>query len=1267
MVDSDDLIGRILGGSIRIRKLLGRGGMGAVYEGYQEKLDRKLAVKVMTPEHAQNPVAPDYFLREARAASRLRHPNIIQIFDFGEEDDLLYIAMEYVPGRSLQDIIDEESPLAPERIVDILDQTLAALEEAHAKKVIHRDLKPENLMVEKGRDGDFVKVLDFGIAKPQGPDEDVGPITRSGQVIGTPEFMSPEQARGDQVDPRSDLFAIGAVLYNMLTGKLPFTAKTVAATLVELLQEDPPPPSAARPDLEVHPGLEAVCLRALKKEVDLRYESAAAFRKALQDALDESKEPAKKEAPKMFVFKDRDSKKARADSLAHESTSGYHEAASDSAPAETERAQAKTVQTGESDPAEADATGDSSASAYDFDLDEFREDLMGQQVEATVLVVHQRASGRVKPDEQKELRETLQAQAERVARQFEGIVLSRRGNCLPLLFRVDSNSADHARRATEAALDLRRHLRRATPDHVIFSFAIAHGDLHLPSDDDYTRLSGETIDRAVESARATEDGLILVTDDEVRAHLEEVYELGDVGDDAAVEGVRQMQRILDDAVELVGRDAEVAGMLAALGRLGRGEGGSLAYVGETGMGKTALVAELTRLAQQRGFLALGARHRRPGAEGIRDVLRQWLSEFVLLEGGDQRPMPELLADYDLPDHVVELLGRWGKGKTDTLFGQGSKTAVPGEEFDADEAAVGALRQLFSAVSDERPCVLVVDQIESGSKDVEQFLSGWAEFCDSAEVLFVASLRTRSSGDGRSLPDEMERVDVGPLDEEASRRLLQHHLGSAVATSVVERLADVAGGMPVYLEQLAEQYRKHEFAEDDDFEKWLDGVETLGGALRARLFGVPTSARNVLGVLAVLGSGAHPEWVEALAADKWSVGEALQTLYDDGLIRAKGQDARLYFDPPIFRRVVYRKLSKKRGLRMHAQAAEYFSSRLGDVEDGAEEREFRSELSKHLAKCGKFVEAFQVTEDLARRALASFEYASARQFYRKALELGDKSSEIEEVRLARVRLELARIERASGNAREAEDMVRPVFRRQDLPDSLRNEAALDLAELWLDEEDTSRVETLVRRALEGIREQSDEAQSGDVGSSWLLVRGLKVLADVLERQGKLGQAAEALIEAVELNSQRSTSDADDPWRARLLWEPLNQLGRLRLRSGDTAEAATQFERALELSSRLGDIQGELTARANMASMYATEENYEKAYETLGYAREISRQIGDLKSLSRLEYNLGLLYAQQHRWNEARDALESSRELAQSLGWREGIALTSEQLRVVDQQV
>jgi serine/threonine-protein kinase len=293
-VDLEQLVGRTIAGKFVVEGLIGSGAMGAVFRARQVALEKTVAIKVLHGEHANDPAFAARFHREAKAASRLNHPNSMQVIDFGAEPDgLLYIAMEYLDGRSLHRLLHDEAPLPPSRIAEILMQTLAALAVAHDMGVVHRDLKPENIVVLRGTDDDgrprdVVKVCDFGIAKitdprayrASGEQPSVAPVTTAGFLVGTPEYMSPEQGRGDKLDARSDLYSVGIILYEMLTGSVPFEAESAIGVVFKHIHDPPPRPSSVRPGIDAR--LEAVCLRALRKTPAERYASAREMRAELR-------------------------------------------------------------------------------------------------------------------------------------------------------------------------------------------------------------------------------------------------------------------------------------------------------------------------------------------------------------------------------------------------------------------------------------------------------------------------------------------------------------------------------------------------------------------------------------------------------------------------------------------------------------------------------------------------------------------------------------------------------------------------------------------------------------------------------------------------------------------------------------------------------------------------------------------------------------------------------------------------------------------------
>jgi serine/threonine-protein kinase len=282
----DPLVGRALPGGYLILELVGIGGMGRVYRAEQTNLGRTVAVKIIHPHLVGEENAAARFITEARAASRLNHPNSVAIIDFGKSPDgQLYLVMEFLRGRDLARVIYDDGPLPFRRIVDVLRQTLAALAEAHTENIIHRDLKPENIILEPVRSGaDFVKVVDFGLAKMRVETQQRG-ITSPGIVCGTPEYMSPEQARGDELDARSDLYAVGVILYQLLTGRLPFEAESPTQVVLAHLTQQPQDPREVAPDRQLPKPLVDVVLKALSKDAKDRYQDADEFAAALAEAL----------------------------------------------------------------------------------------------------------------------------------------------------------------------------------------------------------------------------------------------------------------------------------------------------------------------------------------------------------------------------------------------------------------------------------------------------------------------------------------------------------------------------------------------------------------------------------------------------------------------------------------------------------------------------------------------------------------------------------------------------------------------------------------------------------------------------------------------------------------------------------------------------------------------------------------------------------------------------------------------------------------------
>lgn len=286
----DDLEGQVLAQRFKLGQLVGQGGYGAVFEAQQISVQRPCAVKVIHADFdSEYEDVLGRFRAEAIATSKLHHPNTVVIYDFGEDEsrDLLFLAMEYLQGDNLGDILESHHKLDIQTTLHIINQVAASLQDAHDTGIVHRDIKPDNIMLlRRGGDENFVKVIDFGIARvlQESTRSTMERLTATGVMVGTPQYMAPEQIRDQSVDGRTDMYAVAMCVYRMLTGRTPFQGGTAVDVACQQLTDRPLPLSVYAPELDIHPNFDDVLLRALSKNMDDRFESISAFIAALNDA-----------------------------------------------------------------------------------------------------------------------------------------------------------------------------------------------------------------------------------------------------------------------------------------------------------------------------------------------------------------------------------------------------------------------------------------------------------------------------------------------------------------------------------------------------------------------------------------------------------------------------------------------------------------------------------------------------------------------------------------------------------------------------------------------------------------------------------------------------------------------------------------------------------------------------------------------------------------------------------------------------------------------
>lgn len=309
-----NLLGQVLDGRYRLHSVLGHGGMGTVYRATHVTIGKSLAVKVLADEFAGDDTFRKRFLREAQAVSQIAHHNVVDVHDFGvTPTGSLYLVMEYIDGESLADMLNRQGGLGWARAKPIIVQVCRALAAAHRKGILHRDVKPENCMRGVRPDeGNLVKVLDFGLAKMlmAEPGIDVSLSAKGGGIMGTPEYMSPERIRGLELDPRSDVYSLGVLAYELLTGCVPFSGDHYTKVLDQQLNAVPVPPRKVAPEVDIGRGVEAVILRALEKDPQQRFADAAQMADAFEQvetvlsgsASDGSAAAAREKTYRMIIF-----------------------------------------------------------------------------------------------------------------------------------------------------------------------------------------------------------------------------------------------------------------------------------------------------------------------------------------------------------------------------------------------------------------------------------------------------------------------------------------------------------------------------------------------------------------------------------------------------------------------------------------------------------------------------------------------------------------------------------------------------------------------------------------------------------------------------------------------------------------------------------------------------------------------------------------------------------------------------------------------------
>jgi tetratricopeptide (TPR) repeat protein len=1193
----DPLLGSVLAQKFRLLSLLGEGGMGRVYRAEQQPLGIEVVIKALHPALCSDPMIVKRFFREAQAASRLRHPNCVSVLDFGDSNGTLFIAMELLRGRTLTTVLQQDGALDPKRAIRIVSQVLDVLEAAHRMSIVHRDLKPDNIMVEDlATQRDFVKVLDFGIAKivePQGATK----LTQTGMIFGTPQYMAPEQATDGGVDGRSDLYAVGVVLYELLTGRVPFTSSSLAGLLADLVSKPAPPILSVRPDLS--PQLAAIIDSTLAKSPASRPQQALELKLALEACI---RSPT------------RDGDKQPCPSCGHMLPA--------SAKFCGECGASISIAT-------ATAVGDKFADLRRFlpagvvdEVAQLRARSAGEKRELVVAVVD--VGGEASDRVLEELYGGIQSIALRRGGTFE----KRTGAGAILTFGLAMLQADDAERAVAAALDARVLAAKIAP-HLELTWAI-HGGLAVvePGDQRYSPV-GDTVELPTRLA-ATLGGSKILVSERIRNAIHARVPLATVeavrlkGRSAAVPTFEVMGlQISSDARGVLARPPTVgrSQLLDAIARVAdeSKRGRVIHIVGEPGAGKSRFLEELAvrwKTAIRASAHARGTR--------VEPVISEILTRFGAGVDGYR--------SLGLPAADARMLARHGEG---SIAGM--------SEAEERMAVLGALRTGLEQLA---PVALLVDDAHV-AEPITAALLGRCVTEPIARVTLVTTARpgyAMAWDAARAAAAGLQAVTLPALGDDAIAELVA---GALAPTTPPPQLAAAvaarAGGSPLMaLEVLRALVDRGVLVSSGG--RWtlagdlaaVPRPEGLRALLAARIDALPARARDVLACAAVFGGDPTAELLQQIAAH--ALGGADPIDRERELLASRGlvveDHDRIHFAEPSVREAFLERLSRDARKRLHLAVANALAAMtLPPVVEEV--------IGEHFAQGG---DSAQALAWLARGSAA-------------ALRAGQRQRVIQILRKAR---ELARAS-GRGDRKYAEDSLQLgdlLLEHGELA-AARDVAGEGLSAAHADDDPEliSRLRRLRGRALLAIGDVDaaladlDAALSGALGQrDRVLIAELHGdLGEAREKKGELAKALELMVSALELAQGTSSHDV-----RRLALRLLTGLGRVSVRTKDLDRAQRFLQQGLELAEALDDKLGAARVLGNLAGVYHARSDFMTAIRFVKRALDLSREVGDLVGTTRQLNNLGTLYAALGDVASATSSYDAALAAAQRCGWREGMA-------------
>ncbi len=1290
----DPLVGKTVHGKFRIEKLLGNGAMGRVYKATHVALDRGVALKVMHDHLARSTDFAIRFVREARAASKLDHPNSIRVLDFGrteaDEGQLLYIVMELFVGSDLYGLLRDEGPLALNRGARLITQVLSALEDAHAIGLVHRDLKPENILVGKKTDGsEIAKLCDFGIAKVA---RDEGPkLSQVGNMIGTPLYMSPEAAMGRDTDARTDIYSMGVVLYEVMTGTRPFDADHPLEVARLQVEEPPQAPSQRAPERKIPPALEHAILKALAKKPDDRFQSAREMREVLEGIIGGGATitGATIPCPACDTPVPTTSRFCPSCGATIQGTQPGHAGGAGHAtnPGGVRRATTSRV---------ANAPNSSFAGLSGLLPDRLLGDLRkasseAQQERRTLSVLAIDLIGPEDAGDPEELAGRLGDRYELVARVLEpyGVVLQGAGGTrITALFGTDA-TGEQAETLVAQAVEAAFMVKRDSGGARWFKAAVASGVFLVsqgPAGPTILGAATQTAGRHAELARSGE----IVVDESIKGRVGEGFatQPGRGGLHIVREDLQQTAVVTAAMRPFVGRDEEVETILAAARESVKGRGHVVAIRGEAGMGKSALIREATAKMRDLPFRWLRVACRPTGATQLgtfRDLVLTYTGvgrgatpDTVKASlGGERGSLAGLGLGQADQQHLVGLIVSSSttqsgvlQSRTKTGIGSANASGPSAPEVLAREGSA-ALRNFITAALRKGNVGVIIEDIQWIDAASAALLSQIAAAIAKYPSMLILSARAGIWSEWNA--PHFQRITLGPLTPQSAARLLGSMLPDAEVTApIANQILSRAGGNPLFLESIVEALRASGALTVDAGRYMLAEnakivAEGLRGLVEARLRVLDPDMQRTLLLASVAGNEVEMSDLQALAGLEIDVEAASKVLIDRGLLeersRTEGGARRIGFANDGMREVLYDMLALAERKSLHGALAERWEAIRAATRTEPVSLE---ELARHWELAGEVSPAVARLQDAAEGLMARGEpRAAAGLLKRASVHLGA----LDPLSAARLVLAYAEAVAQLGDVASVDSAL-----------ALLEQLKLEPQSKALHDAKADRVRgSANRRAgrplqaaqyLQRALDKSIEAKDVDLACDLHLD-----VSGALEESNETQKALQAALTGVEMAAKLAEKGAsggsvitmsEATLRTRLA-NFLNAIGRLYLRRDDAVRANDYFRGSLAQAEKIKDAAACARALANLAHIAARRDDFRAASAESTRALRLAQEANDRMAQARIHVNLGHYLARLGRREEAEDNYRAAQTLAEAIGWSEGVAVAHQAPEAVARNV